>query len=92
MTSQAPVFPKKSSLLVTERNLAEGQEEFETLPVAIVHDARVPVLTRWRLTPEDLQLVLEGADIVVQQLTYGNGFHPMCITVVPQDENPMVCQ
>lgn len=92
MTAVEPVFPKATSMSIKSMVLAEHQEEYILLPVAIVIEPRMPILCRFRLSPEDLQAIMEGADIVVQQLTFGQGYHPMAISVVPQEENPWVAQ
>lgn len=92
MTAVEPVFPKATTLSVTSTTLAKDQEEYTPLPVAIVMDPRLPVLCRFRLSPEDLQAIMEGADIVVQQLTFGRGYHPLAVSIVPQEENPWVAQ
>jgi hypothetical protein len=67
--------------------LAKDQPEYNPLPVAIVHKATVPVLSRWRPTAAELELLLQGADIVLQVTTLGGGFPPINLQVVPRDAN-----
>ena len=90
MTPIDEVFPQTTTLPITKAVLAEHQPEYARLPCAIVSDKRVPVLTRWRFSPEELQQILDGGDLVVQMLTFGNGFSPIALSIVQQDENPIL--
>jgi hypothetical protein len=50
----------------------------------------IPIVTRWRLSPEERGMVSVGADIVLQQLTFGEPFQPVNLQVVFWDQQPEV--
>lgn len=84
----APVFPITKNGIV-ETVLAKDQPQYAPLPVAVVAGrGDLPVIARYRLTADDLQMVLDGGDVIITQLTFCKGYHPINIQVVPQSVNP----
>ena len=70
--------------------LAKDQPQYIPMPVLCLDVPGYPVLSRWRLTAEELQKVLDGADIVLTQLTFGNLFQPCHLQVVGPDDPPVM--
>jgi hypothetical protein len=64
--------------------LAVNQEEYEPLTVALYinTDLNSPVLySRWKLSEEERQALIDGQDIFVGQVTYGQPLQPVSIQV-----------
>lgn len=70
--------------------LAENQPEFQPLTVAVVHKMTVPVVSRWRPTAEELELLVQGADVMLTVITGGGGMQPVNLQIVARDRNPEV--
>lgn len=70
--------------------LARDQHEYNVLEVAVVHKMTVPVISRWRLSPEELAIIMDGGDICLTIITGGGGHPPVNLQVVAQDKNPEV--
>jgi hypothetical protein len=88
MSYVAPVFNQAEGH--KEIVLAENQPQYEPLPVGVVLGRRdKPVTVRYRPTAEELQKLMEGADICLTQLTFGRGYAPINFQIVPRDEDPI---
>lgn len=61
-----------------EITVAENQEEYLTVTVA-VHETEGgrSLLTRWRLTDEERQLIAAGEDLYIAQLNFGGPMTPL---------------
>lgn len=75
----SPVMPGSESIEVI---LGQGQEEYTPLPAVYVDTIARPMITRWRFSDEERKAIAEGADIVMQQLTFKNPFQPVNLQVV----------
>jgi hypothetical protein len=69
-----------------EITIAEDQLEYKPLVVAVYQTPQgVPVLlTRWRLTEEERQLVAAGEDLYLSVLTFGQPLQPIGLQVGPE--------
>lgn len=63
---------------------AEHQPEYIPLRTLTGNTLERPVLSRWTLTPEQRKAVAEGADILLQLLTFGNPLQPILMMVADQ--------
>jgi hypothetical protein len=58
--------------------LAKDQSEYRPLTVVAINgDLRGPRVSRWTFTAEERQLIAAGADLFIDQLTFGMPFHPI---------------
>lgn len=89
MIPVSPVMPGSQSLEVT---LGVGQPEYEQVPALYIDTECRPMITRWRLTDRERLMVLAGADIVLQQLTFQNPFQPVNLQVVMPNQNPVLTE
>lgn len=64
--------------------LAEHQTK-DYLPLPSVRTPDGKVITRWRPTPEELQLLLAGRDLYLITWTFHQLFQPVAMTVGPPD-------
>ena len=63
--------------------LAEQQQEYLTLPSVRTPDGKV--VTRWRLSAEEVAAIARGADLYLIVWTFGQPFQPVALTVAPPD-------
>lgn len=70
----SPVIPEEKHNEVT---IAEQQDEYQNLPAIALSDGSI--LTRWKLTDEEKQRVLETGDIYLQMFTFGNPVTPVLL-------------
>lgn len=64
--------------------IAEKQEEFSTLP-AYYNNEEGSITYGFKLTPEEIERVLENGEIWVKQITYGNAMQPVVIDFSKED-------
>jgi hypothetical protein len=60
---------------------AKDQPQYIPLPAVVLDGVHGRVITRWTLTEEERQAVLEGADLYLELLTFGQPLQPMRLTV-----------
>ena len=86
MTPVSPVMPGSEPIEVV---LGKGQPQYTPLPAVYLNRPDVPMITRWRFSPEEVEAIKLGADLVLQQLTFGQPFQPVNLQVVLMDECPV---
>lgn len=86
MNPVSPVMPGSKAIEII---LGENQPEYIPLPAVYLDTPSRPMITRWRLTDEEREAITNGADIVLQQLTFRQLFQPVQLQVVMPDENPV---
>lgn len=59
--------------------IGEGQPEYQPLP-AKVNQAEGSVLSCWKLTPEEIQRVVETGVVWVKQLTFNQDLQPVLVS------------
>lgn len=89
MQAVSPVMPGSQDLEIV---LAKNQPEYNPLPVMYLNTPSVPMISRWRLTEEEREMIRNGADIVLTQLTFGLQFRPVNLQIVAQDEMPQLVE
>ncbi len=89
MTAVSPVMPGSESIEIV---LGKNQPEYVPLPAVFLDTPSLPMITRWRLTEEERKLIAEGADIVLQQLTFRQLFQPVNLQVVMPNGYPVPVQ
>jgi hypothetical protein len=62
--------------------LGANQPEYTPLPAVYLNRHDVPMITRWQLDEGERAAIAAGADIVLQQLTFGQHFQPVNLQVV----------
>ena len=85
MQPVSPVMPGSESIEVI---IGKDQPEYLPLPAVYLNLRCCPMITRWRFTDEERAAIANGADIVLQQLTFRNPFQPVCLQVTMPDEHP----
>lgn len=89
MISVSPVFTDE--FVDNERVIALDQKEYAPIVILPVpfNDGTVGLSVRFRLTAEELQAVLDGADIVITEITStGRSFTPISVDVCKPNTNP----
>lgn len=89
MTPVSPVMPGSESIEIV---LGEGQKEYEPLPAVFVDSDERPMVTRWRLDEREREMIANGADVILQQLTFRNKLQPVNLQIVMPDENPVLIE
>lgn len=87
-----PVSPVMLGSESIEIVLGEGQPQYVPLPAVYIDSVERPMVTRWRLTDEERSAIAEGADVVLQQLTFRAPFQPVNLQVVMPEENPVLVE
>src|SRR5271170_7242303 len=82
----SPVMPGSESIEIV---LGENQKEYIPLPAVYLDTPSLPMITRWRLSLEEIRAILRGADIVLTQLTFGADFQPVHLQVVEPGRMPI---
>lgn len=75
-----------------ETILGKGQPEYVPLPAIYLDTPSRPMITRWRPTEEEILMILEGADIVLTQLTFCHPFQPVHLQVTFPNEAPILVE
>jgi len=76
MKPVSPVMPGMEH--VREVVIAKDQPEYLPLPAVVLNKAHgTPVMTRWRFTDEERELIKFGHDVVLTQLTFGHALQPV---------------
>lgn len=78
MTTVTPVV---AGLEQFEVVFGANQPEYEPLHALVGRAPEVRVISRWELTPEERQLIADGADIYTSQLTFNDRFQPLNVQV-----------
>jgi hypothetical protein len=86
MTAVSPVMPGSEPIEVV---LGKDQPEYMPLPAVYLDTPSRPMITRWRLSDEEREAVANGADIVLQQLTFRSPFQPINVQIVMPEECPL---
>ena len=86
MTAVSPVMPGSHPIEIV---LGEGQPEYVPLPAVYLDTPSRPMITRWRLSAEERDAIIAGADVVLQQLTFRMPFQPVNLQVVMPDDAPV---
>ena len=95
MQPVSPVMPGSEQIEIV---LGEGQREYVPLPAVYLDTESCPMVTRWRLSDEEREMVAKGADIVLQQLVFrdkygrNNRFQPIHLQVVMPDAMPLLVE
>lgn len=89
MKSVSPVMPGSAPI---EIMLGKDQPEYIPLPAVYLDSISRPMLTRWRLSPEERCAIALGADIVLTQLTFHHPFQPVNLQICMPDEMPEIVE
>ena len=89
MEPVSPVMPGSEPIEVV---LGKDQPQYIPLPAVYLDTNARPMITRWRLTEEERDAIANGADSVMQQLTFRNPYQPVNLQVVFPEENPVFVQ
>lgn len=85
MTSVSPVVPGSE---ICEIVLGENQPEYIPLPALYLDTPERPMITRWRFSDEERDLIAGGADLVFQQLTFGHPYQPVMFEICMPKQTP----
>jgi hypothetical protein len=86
MMPVSPVLPGSEPIEII---LGKDQPEYIPLPAVYLDTPARPMITRFRLDEEERAAIANGADIVLQQLTFRNPFQPVNLQIVRPDESPI---
>lgn len=79
MKPVSPVLPQSEGIEVV---LGKDQPQYIPLPAIYLDRPDCPMITRWQLTEEEREMIAQGADIILQQLTFQHPFQPVNLQVV----------
>jgi hypothetical protein len=85
MTPVSPVMPGGEMI---ETVFGENQPEYIPLPSVFLDQPNRPVITRWRLTDEEREAVLNGGDVVLTLLTFWGPLQPVHLQVCMPEQYP----
>lgn len=89
MRAVSPVMPGSGPIEVV---LGKDQPEYAPLPAVYLDTPSRPMVTRWRPTAEEALMILEGADIVLTQLTFCHPFQPVHLQVTFPNDAPVLLE
>jgi hypothetical protein len=85
MTPTSPVLPGSETIEIV---LGKGQPQYIPMPAVYLERPSRPMITRFRLSEAERAAIAEGADIVLQQLTFRQPFQPVNLQIVHADQFP----
>jgi len=68
----------------------EAQPEYQPLPALRSAGPEISVMSRWELTPEEREMIANGADIFVSVWTFGRPYPPTLVRVMNKNSSPKV--
>jgi hypothetical protein len=83
-----PTSPVITGLEPYEIVFGAAQPEFQPLPALRSAGPRFEVMSRWEPTPEERQMIANGADIFVSIWTFGARYPPTLVRVMHKDTSP----
>jgi len=86
MNSISPVFNEDSQ--PSERVIALDQPEYAPIVILPLTNKGGAMMVRFELTEVERNLIAEGANLVITELTFGPRFTPICVQVVPPGVDP----
>jgi len=89
MEAISPVMPGSEEFEIV---LGKDQPEYIPLPAMFVDSPERPMITRWQLSEEERKMIAAGANIILQQLTFGHPFSPVNLQVVFPNDNPVIAE
>jgi len=89
MNPASPVMPGSEHIEVV---FGKDQAEYDPLPAVYLDTVSRTVVTRWRLNDEERMAIANGADIVVQVLTFQQPLQPINIQVVMPNAMPRLLE
>jgi hypothetical protein len=89
MTAVSPVLPGSASIEIV---LGRDQPEYTPLPAVYLDTPSRPMITRFRLDEAERAAIAAGADILLQQLTFGHMFQAVNLQIVGQEDFPEFCE
>lgn len=89
MMPVSPVMPGSEEIEIV---LGKGQPQYIPLPAVYLDTDSRPMITRWRFSDEERKAIAEGADLVLQQLTFREKFQPISAQVVMPDACPILVE
>jgi len=72
--------------------LGKDQPQYVPLPAVYLDSPARPMITRWRLDDEERAAIAAGADVVLQQLTFGQPFQPVNLQAVAPNDCPLLVE
>jgi hypothetical protein len=89
MIAVSPVMPGSESIEIV---LGKDQPEYMPLPAVYLDTVVCPMITRWRLTDEERDAIMDGADVVLTQLTFREPFQPVHLQIVGREDAPVLLE
>jgi hypothetical protein len=87
-----PVSPVMQGSKDIEVVLGANQPQYTPLPAIYIDSISRAMVTRWQFSEEERAAVAGGADLVLQQLTFGSPFQPVNLQVVMPDQDPKLVE
>lgn len=85
MKAVSPVMPGSEAIEIV---LGKHQPEYTPLPAVYLDTRACTMITRFRFSDEEKAAIADGADIVLQQLTFRQPFQPVNLQVCRADQAP----
>lgn len=85
MRPVSPVLPGSAEIEIV---LGKDQPQYLPLPAVCLGSETRPMITRFRLDDTERAKIAAGADIVLQQLTFGAPFQPINLQICGEHEFP----
>jgi hypothetical protein len=80
--TESKLNPFDAELLVMIGDIAKSQPEYMPLPaMKIPNDPQGLIITKWQLSPEELERVKETGTIHLSMLTFNQPLQPVLLTV-----------
>lgn len=85
-----PISPVVPGLEPYEIIIGENQPQYTPLPVLRGRGPMYAMMSRWKPTDEERQMIANGADIYISQQTFGHSFQPTCVVIAGAEASGIV--
>lgn len=97
MKAARPVFLGEVEETHHDLDMGAGQDEYSTLPTTAIrrnsgegHGDYFVTVSRWKLTDDERNSIINGADIVHQVIHTIGAYPPMNLQIVDADQDPIL--
>lgn len=83
---KSPVIVGLEKHEITFGGPAVGQPQYMALPALVSNDDQRRVLSRWEFTPEEREMIANGADLYISLTTFYHPYQPTTVFIANKED------